>query len=249
MKILAYATETNTGDNLSALLAEIAALPLDDRIKDTPTTRLRLEAAARSRNNVWRMDFVKFRSAGPGKVSESRPTEDFSLNRDEYFGEETAMLYDASSGYAAMQYNHYGPRMSAIQNYLTIFAGQSNIVAFNDVTLLPMLRQDQRDRLNRMRVIKSYHYKVHVPAMRVSNGAARQSLGAILDDAIVAGSETLSVTVVAKKAHPLSMASVRAQIARLLGEPTLVESLIVGGKESEDGPTDHINMIQAQLVT
>ena len=113
MKIFAYKVVPSQDDTKSFAdrLKEEAAKELVDRLYSRQGRQLRLENHRVSKGLV-ELNFVGFRLANaPVRVAETREAEEITIAKDEYFGEETACLYDPDTGYLVVQYNHYGPRV------------------------------------------------------------------------------------------------------------------------------------------
>lgn len=114
---------------LSDTLGKVHAKVYSDRIQLINRKKYRLEELASSRDipeisgvsEVICFSVMNFREGhGPGKADHHTPLE--SINYDGGSpGEDTAVLYDPTSGYMAIQYAHSGPRHSAIQRYLNAF--------------------------------------------------------------------------------------------------------------------------------
>lgn len=63
---------------------------------------------------------MQFRSgSGPLTVSDASPASSIEIEEDEFFGEDTACLYDPQTSFAVVQYNHHGPKATTIQSGLT----------------------------------------------------------------------------------------------------------------------------------
>jgi hypothetical protein len=120
MKIYAYKVLNEHPDTkpFEQALKDYADKPLPERLIDHGSVRLRLEDY-RSRNGLLELNFVSMRlGSAPVRVAEDRPVAEINLEEDEFFGEETACLYDPASRYLLIQYNHYGPRISGIRETL-----------------------------------------------------------------------------------------------------------------------------------
>lgn len=101
MKIFAYKVVPDHEDTrpFEETLAECAARPLPERLTDHGSVRLRLEDFRR-RNRLVEMNFVSLRlGSAPVRVAEDRPAAEITIDDDEFFGEETACLYDPASAF------------------------------------------------------------------------------------------------------------------------------------------------------
>lgn len=59
-------------------------------------------------------------TGGPGLAARGAQTQDFQFNPNEGFGEQTSVVW-SKSGFAAVQYNHRGARISRIAKYVEAF--------------------------------------------------------------------------------------------------------------------------------
>lgn len=122
MKIFAYKFHNDTpAISLSDRIQQILTVPIKERNRKQDTQYVRLEHAEQV-NGYWLCDFIKIRmDHGPAKGGLKKEVEGFPLDAEEGFSEETAILFDPTLNAVVAQYNHYGPRISAITDYLSIF--------------------------------------------------------------------------------------------------------------------------------
>ena len=126
MKIHFYKVEPpNIHDDLAHILDQIGRKPIFKRERDIGGKIVFLEELNK-RSTSYEMDFTQRRvENGPGYSRKGKPTVDFPLEENAGFGEQTAAIW--SSGYLAVQYNHYGVRPPTIRDYLQkILHGQSS---------------------------------------------------------------------------------------------------------------------------
>ena len=100
MKIYAYKVllDQPTTKPFEKALADCEAKALPERLIDHGSVQLRLEDC-RSRNGLWELNFVSMRlGTASVRVAEDRPAAEINIAEDEFFGEETACLYDPGSG-------------------------------------------------------------------------------------------------------------------------------------------------------
>jgi uncharacterized protein DUF6731 len=207
VKIHAYKIVSRGNLSLDQVLTYIAGLPLEDRIRLVSSGEMRLEAANKT-GQIWSLDFGGMRSEGPGRASRARPITDFDLGEDEAFGEETAAIFNISTGFMALQYNHRGPRQSRIQGYLFRFArliaGLDEDVRIDDENgfiLQPILKSGAIERFRRAAIVKSLTLSVFVPGLSQVEvpERRRQSLSGLLRDPIVGGAESLKFEIRASR--------------------------------------------------
>ena len=251
MKIHAYKIVTDNGEKLGNLLAFIKSHSEVDRIRDTPTSRMRFEDGAQARNgSSWTLDFTKFRDAGPGKAPENAPNLDFDLGPDEYFGEETAAIYVPATDCLVVQYNHHGPRVAAVESYLNIFtyearqAGKTNI---KDITLRACAQRDTANRLHKASIVKRLEFTLHVPGVSQTPSKKRKAFGAFLKMPIVSSSQTINVKVSAGHSHTLNVAEVKSFIAEAMGLDDGVTQLKVRTKENSWDSAELLDLLETRL--
>lgn len=127
MKVHLYKVNATDGaPPLRDTLNKLRSLTIEQRLKFVSGADIRLEEihAPASGESLWKLDLCKLRNQGPGKASQQQPTTSFQLQQGERFSEETALIYDEKLDYLVLQYNHYGPRATAISNYLSLFLPQ-----------------------------------------------------------------------------------------------------------------------------
>lgn len=122
MKIHAYkVVDQQDSIPLVETLQKISCVDINKRNREHDGSWIRMEEVVK-RNDVWLCDFVKIRmDHGPGKGGLNQAVKGFPLADEEGFCEETAFLYHPKSSSVIAQYNHYGPRISSITEYLSLF--------------------------------------------------------------------------------------------------------------------------------
>ena len=137
MKIHFYTVEPpNIHDDMARILDQIGKMSISEREHDINGKTVFLEKI-NGENNRYEMDFTQRRvENGPGYSRKGKPTVDFLLEKNAGFGEQTAAIW--SSGYLAVQYNHYGVRPSTIEHYLQKIlhsreSDQSGLLSINPV--------------------------------------------------------------------------------------------------------------------
>lgn len=255
VKIHAYKITPRGKLSLDQVLTHIAALPLTDRLRGTGDSALRLESANRS-GQLWTLDFGGLRRDGPGLGSQSEPITDFEMTEDEAFGQETAALFNVETGFMTLQYNHYGPRHSRIQNYFFRFsrkiAGfEEDVAADNDhgFTLSPVVKRDHVELLNRAAIVKNLEVSVYLPGLFQAEGSERASLSSILDNPLTGNAERVRFQVRAprRRGASLNVTAIRQFVGEMLGHHENVGALEVTIREVEEGPSEPLDFLDARL--
>lgn len=118
---------------------------LEARTFDYRQERARLEEAGYDSDvNQWYLHFSRLRdSMLPSKAKRTSKVEPFTLEEDEFLGEEVTALYDEDSYILMVQRNRYSLGHSGLEEYLNLlWDGQNNL----DIHLRPIYATDTVDR-------------------------------------------------------------------------------------------------------
>lgn len=162
------------------VIEQISKDEIEDRLRLVADKRVRLEDVEKRGSDDdphWVLNFTLLRfDHGPGKSHIKKKTEGFRLERDEGFGEETAALFLPKTGHLVLQYNHFGPRIGTIQNYLNAYL--ANDVCGCDFQVI-------YDKGVEQKLLKKQHFSSISVGMAVSKvTAADKQDGMILEEAI-----------------------------------------------------------------
>jgi hypothetical protein len=207
VKILAFRVRQRGARSLEELVELIYAQPLERRTAGAARD-IRLEKRRQARGGLLLLDFAHKRSGhGPGRASRNDPVTEFDLGAEEFFAEDTAVVYDPRSHYAAVQHNHYGPRVGTIERYLYAWdvrqgigpavpgVGDQERAGF---TFGAVLKPDAYARLRGLGIVRQIDFSVSVPGAREADLDEGRSLGQVLRAALPEGIETLSMTMTAQ---------------------------------------------------
>lgn len=246
MKIHAYRIERQGPGQLHELLATIGALALEDRFFAGDGEALRLEEFD-LRGDFFVADFAGPRAGhGPGKLSRRAPMVDIDLGDDENFAEDTAIAVHIPSGYAAVQYNHNGPRVKAIEKYLG--AADDRNGQRTQYQFATCLRPDAHDRLRRYGFIQEIDFTIAIPG--IAPGAADQgiSVGNALNAPLPQGAQVISMQVRANAGGPLGQRDSLELVDDLLARGGDLLRAKIWGKEAEGrGRKRPINLLNEHL--
>lgn len=169
---------------LSDTLSELAQINLENRIKRIGATDMRLEhimapGDAGNATPYWMLDFVRFRDThGPGKAARNAAIQGFDLRPEDFFGEETAALYDPDRNCLLLQYNHSGVKSSSIATYINnFFVGRPP--SFYDFRM--KLDETSEIRLAKKQHITKVHFKIAPMKVTAAHRAAGVSLDRVLE--------------------------------------------------------------------
>jgi hypothetical protein len=245
MKIYAYKVLLNHDATkpFEERLAECAAKPLPERLTDHGTTKLRLEDFQR-RNGLLELNFVSLRLGSvPVRVAEDRPAAEITISDDEFFGEETACLYDPTSRYLVIQYNHYGPRISGIRE--TLRYGENGVR--HGYEFVPKLHPTSEARIRGLGLVSRVEISFAIPDLGHSGDDL--SVGEAIELARAHGAQRLDMVLGSRTGLVIGSITDWLVKLRMLGghEDAAISKLIVRASEEEDGPRETIDLLADRL--
>lgn len=245
MKILAYKVVPEREDTRSfeRTLAECASRTLPERLTDHGSVRLRLEDF-RERNRLLEMNFVSMRlGSAPVRVAEDRPAAEITIGDDEFFGEETACLYDPACRYLVVQYNHYGPRISGIRE--TVRYGENGVR--HGYEFVPKLHPTSEARIRSLAVVSRVEVSFAIPDLGLAGN--NLSVAESIDLARAYGAQRLDIVLGSR--NGLVIGSITDWLVRLrrLGghDDAAIQKLTIRASEDEDGPRETIDLLADRL--
>lgn len=258
MKVYAHRVHQVGPRALEEVLRRIQALSLADR-SFQGRDDMRLEVA-REENGLWFADFASPRKGhGPGRMGPNAPIEGITLAEGLMFGEDTGIVYDPVTGYLGVQYNHYGPRISGIQNYLL-----AADLSFGDLgerqegqsdsdrcgfRIGVVLKADAYARLRRWGIYKSVELTISVPGALAADLDAGRSLGSVLRAPLPEGVETITLGIQARPGREgaLGERGVRGIINDVENLGLAVKSAVFRGKPTLEEKTDAVNLVSDRV--
>ncbi len=258
MKILAYRVEQRGPRTLRKLVELLDQTPIEERYSD-PLTNLRLEVGGVN-SGILYMDFARPRGGhGPGRMSKRRALQHIQLGPDEAFGEDTGIVFNLRTNNAAVQYNHYGPRIGAIEGYLAGYDFTLGGIrkAQNDerqedlcgVEFGAALTRNAMRKLRGFGILRELSFSIAMPGVNEDDLAAGRSLSQILDSPLPEGIEKLSITMTANatKGSHLASETVRGFVRDLHNLGNRFQKGIVKERPTIDHPMDQIDLIEDRL--
>ncbi|UOA10014.1 DUF6731 family protein [Methylobacter sp. S3L5C] len=239
----------NNTASLETLLAEISKLPLELRIRTVSMTDYRIEHIEQKDDGYWYVDFGKFRSThGPGAASKTTPIRGFVFQTDEVFCEETAFLYDPHTKHAIIQYNHYGTRAGAMQDFFNSFVDAEVYV----YEFRPKYDADVERRFLERQAITKLDFAIDPRLFNNDDRVAGTSLAQAIDIGNQSNGSKLEVTISAgrKRNHYLSdIIDNTAVLLKLKSEenPFSVSRLQVGILQNLDAKIEIVDLIAQRL--
>ena len=254
MKIYAFKLMAEGVSDVSKVLEALYALPLSERAVGAGEI-LRLEDMSKTKSGgkIF-LDFSKARGGhGPGKISKLAKLSEIELQEGEEFGEDTGVLYDSASGYAAIQFNAHGPRSSKIAEYLTLAEIHCNLRVGDDehgFYFAHVFNNDAYTRLKTSGLIKTLEFDVALPGATKEDLAIGKSLSQILDAPFPKGAARVTITVHAagEKGSALGRTGVRAIIDDVIRVRAHARKLRITGKDRIDGSYDSIDFLEESVM-
>lgn len=241
-----FKAKTGEGSEpLNERLNKIYSSPLAQRVRHIGyKVRLEDASAPTAEQSYWLLDFAKLRfDGGPGRASEQNPTSSFDLGEGEGFSEETAMLYDPTNNFALLQYNHHGPRMQAIADYLSIFDPEFA----SAYELRIQLRADAQTRLEKKKIFTRLEIKVAPALLSDEYKKKNVSLTSMLkQQADEFGGDTVAITIGLERHSNMSLKLKQyLDTFKVMAneERDAVTHLTIVGRDEADGPIDPIDLI------
>lgn len=250
MKVHAYKVEFTDGSQpLEEVLQQIEnEQSLRERIRLINQVELRAESITQQ-DGLWLMDFVRIRTShGPGKVGRDSEVEGFEFEEEEGFGEETAALYDPTTGYMLIQYNHFGVRAGAIADYFSAYDGTEN----NLYTFKPKYDEDVERRLLNHGITRKISFCLDVTRMTEQDRQRGRPLSEAIDYGRQNGADKIKVEISVQGERNRSLAQGALDgltaLRSILGQnPDAVTKLEVSGKENQDSVTEVLDLIAHRL--
>jgi hypothetical protein len=205
MKILAFRLHPLGPTSVRDTAAAVAAMPLQNRFF-LGRNDLRLENWFEGQQFIC-MAFGRARHGhGPGQMGQDVPLSDINLGDGRTFGEDTALVVDKATGFAAIQYNHYGPRARSIEQYLT-----AADLTFNPgapqygFSMGAVLRPDVYDQIRDMAVLKELEFTISLPSLNAAGRPPGRSLLSVVTNPYPEGTETVTMKLKANRARDASI--------------------------------------------
>lgn len=245
MKIHAFRLEQQGAGSLQPLMDAVAGRDLGARFFAGDGEAIRLEVA-QPLGDYYLMDFAGVRAGhGPGRMARNRPIVDFDLQHDEAFGEDTAMVLHLPTRYAAIQYNHYGPRAAAIERHLNAADLALGGAAHTTYSLGACLRAEAYRRLREMGFMQEVDFTLALPGVMPGDAAAGVSVGGALNAPLPEGVQVISMQLRAMPGAPLGRDGVFRLLDILNARGADLRAARVWGKRAEGAgrkrPVDLIN--------
>ncbi len=172
-------------------LKRIYALDIEKRARLIEGRHFRLDDLNVENPDFIKMNIIKLRlDEGPGKASLKKHVSGIGLEKDEGFAEETAAIYIPSSERWLVQYNHHGPRASAIAEYIADLEQP-----FSAFELAPVWRTDVMTELRRRDIRTKLQVKISPSSLKQLAEDGATGLSDALKMANKTGADTIDITI------------------------------------------------------
>lgn len=240
-----------TERDLASLIDSIDEDGLADRMRGVGSADMRLDLILKKRDKadgtrLWYLDFTRFRNThGPGKVTADDPVEDVPMEPGEHFGEEAAALFLPDYNYVLIQYNHFGVRPKAMEQYFSNYmADETNIYTFS-VALDP----DAQQRFQRQTQIKKFEIGVDLTQLTDADRRAGNSLRDMALAAADMEGVTMNITVSVGRERQRGLApNVKNAIRDFLRGNDAITSATVTGRETPDSNIEPVDLLEQKLI-
>lgn len=261
MRIYAFRVAQRGPRLLGDVVQRLADLPMERRYFQGNAFGLRLEAMG-GQDGFVLADVAAARVGhGPGRMATNAPMAEFDLGEGESFGEDTGFAYDPETGYLALQYNHQGPRVGRIEQYLHAadfsFGGlraaqpgesQFDLCGFR---FGAVLQPGAYAKLRTMHIVKRLEVSISLPGAQAADRERGRSLSQVLDAPLPEGIEKLEIVMTssAQKNGRLGRQGVMGFVDDALALGPHVQNLFVRGKQNDDTPTEELDLLEQRLET
>ncbi|MER9457994.1 hypothetical protein [Mesorhizobium sp. M0478] len=259
MRVHAYRVAQRGPRSLEALLDWLWARPIHNRSFAGKAPTMRLESLEKLDGFIM-ADFAAPRLGhGPGKMAPAVPVTAIAMEEGHSFAEDTAFVVDAATGYMALQYNHAGPRLGSVRDYLFSAdkaagmpggAQPLSADAFG-FGVGSVLRPEAYARLRRFGIFRSVEVEISLPGALAVDLEEGRSLSSVLNAPLPDGVETMSIKLQSTAARGGQLAAegvwgIADDIVRL---GNAVRSAIIVGKVDDDSRQEEVDLISERLST
>lgn len=215
----------------------IKNIPLNNRFKD----HIRLEKI--NHHNGYSLGtFTKERHNSPALGHNNNNTTDIPLNNDEWIAEETTVLLCHSRNIMIVQYNHVGPRASAIGAYLSKIGIDNNITQ-NHITTIPIIDNDMANQI-------LDNVTINKVSVRVAGN--EQTLRLLSDSEAIGGTSGIpegiqDIEIIIRAPQRQTLSKPIPFISNLLSKKDDVNKLKITGKSNRDDRSQEIDLLKGKL--
>lgn len=193
--------------------------------------------------------FYRVRRTGLPQVEQAGSITDLVIDPEAGLAEAVHVVFFPNNIVGA-EYNHFGPRVSRLGNYLS----EKSKKAVPSATFQPILRGDAAEQLDRLTDLRSLDFSIY-PAYAATVRQAEPSLGAAFDAnaRVLDNPETIQVLLKPGKANQSRFLNkMRNPLKRLVANNGIHENsarLEVKGRCEDTGRVEKINLLNDLLIS
>lgn len=199
MKVHLFKVNKKDNDSIIERIRHIGEKDYDKRTITLEGDKLRLEHIELSSDEkLLFCDFTKIRDEhGPAKVIKNSEAIGFDdLGPEDGFGEFTAVLFDLERDYVVVQYNHFGPRVKSISDYI----GHYGVLpSFDGFHFAPKLDPDIDKKIKKDTLVKKIELSVAASHLTDEDYADVPLLAGAKAYADNNNIETINISITAKR--------------------------------------------------
>ena len=213
------------------------------RVRNISGAKIRLEDYA-NRGGLIYSNFVQFRfGSGPLKVSEVSPASSIKIEEYEFFGEDTACLYDPQTRFAVLQYNHYGPKAAAIEAGLAHCEnGRPHLYKF-----APKLSSFSEEKIRNLHLVSQIEATLAIPDLANMQCNDSRTINDAIDIARSNGAQTITLTISNRTGLFVGAKDTAVELLGRIGIGQGVTRLKLKAQVNEHSPREPIDLISERL--
>lgn len=216
---------------LGDLLTQIEGDAIANRTRTINGVKFRLDNVVLDQaTGLWLLNFVRNRTGhGPGRFHATQSIQGFTFASGESFGEDTAALYDPTTRYMYIQYNHIGVRHSAMAAYLSMYSGHEP-----GYRIAPKLEHDAERRFQNQDVTRRIEIGFDLTKMSAADRIQGNSLTEAAEIGQGYSADKLFLTLTISKRDPRkSLREIKDDVLAVLPFAGLLKARAYGGDEPE----------------
>uniref|UniRef100_UPI00148EFD7B DUF6731 family protein n=1 Tax=Acinetobacter sp. TUM15064 TaxID=2609134 RepID=UPI00148EFD7B len=218
--------------------------PLDKRSRLINKTSIRLDKIIEPNSDkpFWLLNFSRILNVAPGQRAADDQIRDIELAEGHDFAEETAILYVPDSEYILIQYSHYGPRVSAINDYLNTYITDIDGMP-KHYEFLVKLKPDAEARLDNKEIITEVEIRIDPNQMNASMKAQGKSLGESLETLGKLKPKSVYLKIVSKKEEGLVARSLKPFFKGIAKEG-IASTVKIKGYDEDSSDLEEVDLIK-----
>lgn len=252
-----YFNASTTNNNPTSLSEDLEALRLtnlSERARTCGYQEIRLDSIekkidANSQDIYWFLRFSRFREDNwPGVASRTEASKDLELETDAVLAEETTMLFSETYNKALVQYNHFGVRITKIQEYLSLTRMRDGFA----YQFIPVLTAEALTKYQQKKIVTSIEASIE----GVTDADIEYFEGSSLKGMAEQSSESKATAIKFNfsvdariKSEKLERSWIEGVVDKIIGRAGERDKLQVSVKENEEDALEVLNLLEARKIT